>query len=91
MGLPVIINAVVTRNTSAVQRAEFNIPLFIYDAGSSAAPDVDFGGRVRIYTSADSVLTDFANTDVVYLAVSAYLRQNPAVSPYRAVLQHWLR
>ena len=80
MGLPVIINAVVTRNTSAVQRAEFNTPLFIYDAGSSASPDVDFGGRVRVYTSVDSVLDDFASTDVVYLAVSAYLRQNPAVS-----------
>lgn len=80
MGLPVIINAVVTRNTSAVQRAEFNIPLFIYDAGASDDPDVDFGGRVRIYTSADSVLDDFAATDAPYLAVSAYLKQNPAVS-----------
>jgi hypothetical protein len=80
MGLPVIIKTNITKNTSAVQRAAFNIPLFIYDAGDSTAPDVDFTGRVRVYTSIDSVLDDFADTDVVYLAVSAYLRQNPAVS-----------
>lgn len=80
MGLPVIIKTNITKNTSSVQRAEFNIPLFIYDAGSSSAPDVDFGGRVRVYTSLDSILDDFTDTDVPYLAAVGYLSQNPAVS-----------
>ena len=80
MGLPVIIKTNITKNTSAVQRAEFNIPLFIYDAGSSAAPDVNLSGRVRVYSTLDSILSDFTNISEPYLAAVGYFSQNPAVS-----------
>lgn len=82
MSLPTIINTIITRNTTASQRASFGIPLFVYDAGSSAAPDVDFGGsRTRVYTSVDSMVDDgFGTTSDPVKAATSYFSQNPAVS-----------
>lgn len=83
MSLPTIINTVITRNTSAGLRASFGTPLFVYDAGSSATPDVSFGAgvRSRVYTSVDGMINDgFSLTDKPVVAAQAYFSQNPNVT-----------
>lgn len=76
-----IVDVAITLNTTASNRAEFNIPMFVYDAGAVAAPDVDFGSgiRTRIYTDLQTVIDDFTTGSPV-VAATQFFAQNPSVT-----------
>jgi hypothetical protein len=76
MSLSRIVNVQITKNTSASNRAEFGVPLFI----TSTVP-VGFTERVRVYSAPSELLDDlFTSSDPAYLAVQAIYSQNPVVT-----------
>lgn len=63
-----IIDIVISRETTAVSRAAFNIPMFL-------ATHTAFSERAREYTSITAVAADFSSTSNVYKAASAFFGQ----------------
>lgn len=77
MALKDIVNVNITRQTTAVAVAAFNVPLIL----STFATTTKFTGRTRSYGSAKEVADDgFAESDAVYKIASAIFMQNPSVS-----------
>lgn len=76
MSLSQIITVNITRNTSAAERANFGIPLFV-----TATVPAGFTERAREYTSLEGLTDDgFATTDNAYLAAQSFFAQDPNVS-----------
>lgn len=63
-----IIEVQISRETTPVSRAGFNIPLFI-------ATHAAFQERARVYTSMNAVSEDFDSTDSAYIAAQAMFSQ----------------
>lgn len=72
-----IIQVQISRETQAVSRAAFNIPLFI-------AAHTVFAERSRVYTSLAAVTEDFGSASEVYKAATKYFGQE--VIPSRIVI-----
>lgn len=72
-----IIQVQISRETQAVSRAAFNIPLFI-------AEHTAFAERSRVYTSLAAVVEDFKSSTSVYTAAAKYFGQE--VIPSRIVI-----
>lgn len=72
-----IIQVQISRETQAVSRAAFNIPLFI-------AEHTAFAERSRVYTSLAGVAEDFNASDAAYIAATKYFGQE--VIPSRIVI-----
>lgn len=58
----------ISRETTAVARAAFNVPAFV-------ASHTAFSGRTKEYTSLESVATDFNSTSNVYIAAQNFFGQ----------------
>lgn len=68
----------ITRNTSASDRAEFGIPLFVTETVPAG-----FTERARSYTDLEGMTDDgFLVTDNAYLAAQRFFAQNPSVSKF---------
>lgn len=59
----------ITRETAAVDRAAFNIPMFLTNTTA-------FSERARSYTSLTAVAADFRSTAAAYLAAQAFFGQD---------------
>lgn len=58
----------ITRETTAVSRAAFNVPCFV-------SAHTQFSPRTKEYTSIESVAIDFASTSSAYIAATKYFGQ----------------
>lgn len=65
-----IVNVQITRQTQTVDRANFGIPLFVFDTGGSVTE------RVKTYSNIDAVVEDYATTTVAYKMAAAAFSQD---------------
>tara|TARA_R100001594_G_scaffold53735_1_gene87305 strand:- start:35144 stop:36685 length:1542 start_codon:yes stop_codon:yes gene_type:complete len=81
MSLSQIVNVVISRNTAAVDVASFGIPMFMAEDNSTSAV-IPVAERIRKYTDATTVATEWGANSAAHLAASAFFAQNPSVSEF---------